>query len=238
MKTAKEAYQYFLSLIRKERTSTVPPNRFNELIAATGINWVKSKLPETEFNQKRIDDLQAIHVLTDGIQVERLTGINRFDIPTTEGYKYMHGLSASFLVCKLAAQDPTDPNPPLPTNRTIELTVMSRAMGKILRADQRAVIQQSSYRKPDGTFVYFELRGGKIIVMPDEGSTYKCCEFEYYKYPEPIYYDPNNDSNSSIGSFNESQNREIVELAARKYLERVQDTRYKTFAGEQISTPT
>ena len=213
--TAESIYKYFLSIIRKERSTVVTPDEFNLLYSSTTIDWIKGKLPTNEFNQKRIDDLQAIHVFTERIKYASIKG--KFVLPDD----YLYGLSASFSKCDFGAEN----NP----------VVLSTISGKILRSDIRNVIRDNPYRVPDENVAYFDIQDNFVYLTSDNNEDYRCMNLEYYKYPEFLVYSTGDDS--TTGSFSYSQNQEIAELAARKYLERVGDRRYQTYAGEQMSTP-
>lgn len=202
--TAESMYKYFLQLIRKERTTTVSPDKWNEWINSTLLNWVKTKLPEQEFVQKRIDDLEALYERYDQSGMPP----KEWDLPSD----YLHGIYAEFMIPGTSDYLP----------------------GKILRSDNRTVYKQNPFRdNSDNTYVYFELREGTIYAVDD--ISYETIGLGYYKLPLQIIYDPN--GSSTAGSFRLSQNQEVVELAARKYLERITDPRHQSFSMEQMSTP-
>ena len=102
MTTAQELYEYFLVQIRKERNTTVSPTYWTNFVNPIVLDWVKTKLPTNEFSQKRIDDLESIKVLTNGLQYPYYPSVyeagNIFKIPfAEEGYPaYMHGVSVQF----------------------------------------------------------------------------------------------------------------------------------------------
>ncbi len=250
--TAESMYKYFLSIIRKERTTTISPQKWNEWMDSTLLDWVKTKLPTNQFNQKRIDDLEILKVLTDGQQYDIIKVVtdkeNLFKIPynTSELPSYMHGLSVAFEWKSPADSSETDgdgdsPSPILtPEAFEPEPTPVFRKTyrvgGKVFRSDNRVVIMDNPFRLPDDTtFVYFENRGSHIYAIT-KGENYTGMVLEYYKYPEKINYDPEGED-STAGSFQLSQNQEVVELAARKYLERITDPRYQSYTQEQMSTP-
>ncbi len=133
--TAESMYKYFLALIRKERTSTINPVKWNEWINAIVLDWVKTKLPENEFVQKRIDDLEAIKVRTNDVQFPFIvsTDLNSFPIPYEDinNYpRYLHGLSAEF---KTSA-----------TSSTV--------YGKIMRSDNNGTYLNNPFRQTTDAF--------------------------------------------------------------------------------------
>ena len=221
--TAESMYKYFLSEIRKERTIVITPSQWTEFVNPIFIDWAKTKLPEIEFNQKRIDDLEAIKVLTDGVTHDVLTAtsLNTFTIPFAHATlpKYMYGLSAEFGYT-------TSTSTPVVLDRTVA--------GKILRADKRVVMKNNPYRQPDDkTFIYFEQRGGKIYCIPKEEEWNKLI-LEYYSYPTQVEYSLTTDV---PGSFQPIQNKEIMDMAVTRYLEKASDQRIQTQPQVSASVP-
>ncbi len=217
--TAESMYKYFLSEVRKERTIVINPSQWTNLINPVLIDWTKTKLPEIEFNQKRIDDLEAIKVLTDGDTHSLIHAIaeDKFAIPYMDG-KYMYGLSVEF-----AYADPSSPD-----------TILRRVAGKILRSDKRVIIKNNPYRLPDDeTFIYFEQRGGFIYSMPLE-KEWNILILEYYRYPIEIEYSLTVDIS---GSFKPIQNKEIIDMAVTRYLEMASDQRIQTQPAVSATVP-
>ena len=233
--TATKMYEYFLYEVRKERNTTIEPWEFNQIINAVQINWIKSKLPTIEFNQKRIDDLEAIKVMTDGIQFSAIgnTEANSFPIPYEDDQLpvYMHGISVAFTK---EAQDNGSVNEDADERSSTIKPTGDVYFGKPLRADSRWVNKQNPYRQEDGTFVYFEQRGGNIII--DSKESFTVMILEYYKYPDLITVEDDSTEESN-GSFRSSQNKEIVDMAVTTYLERVTDPRIKSQPGLEASIP-
>lgn len=217
--TAEKMYRYFLIQVRKAHTVVISPTRWNEFINPVALDWVKMKLPELEFNQKRIDDLEAIKVLTDGIQYNKIDSNldNTFDIPYNAlGWpKYLHGLSVQF-------------------SYQMAKTLYG---AKILRSDVRAFIRKNPYRKPRaGNLIYYEHRGGKIYPYWELDLPMNQLILEYYSYPDEIKYDPSDTGNiiDLPGSFKPTQNKEIMDLGVTKFLENVSDPRIQTQPSVQV----
>lgn len=252
--TAESMYLYFLKGIRKERNTTVTPAIYTGFINPIILDWIKTKLPETEFSQKRIDDLEAIKVVTDQLQYAYIHSANPhnvFEIPyRMNGYPpYMHGISASFRWENLgsSAQKPPDTsplmsvdnawNPDANTKPSWDKTKIKDRLyraGDILRGDNRVRTRFNPYRQPNTEYVYFEQRGNRIVVHPDEENLYNLMELEYYSYPKEISYGTDNDS---TGSFKSAQNKEILDMAITRYLERVSDQRIQTQPSVDASVP-
>lgn len=249
MDTAKKMYEYFLVEIRKERNTTVSPVMWTAYINPIVIDWIKTKLPLHEFSQKRIDDLEAIKILTDGKQYPYIPSLydagNIFTIPySMEDYpEYFYGISAQFGILETEGIDPGDgddptaiemeiDNPPAPLQTVLKLN--SKVRGKILRSDQRARFEKNPYRKPDDiNYVYFDNREGHIYVT-SKSLTYNKMILEYYRYPKEIVYGEGIDE---PGSFKATQNKEIIDIAIKRYLGRASDPRLQSQAALDAGIP-
>ncbi len=250
--TAEELYKYFLSEVRKERTIVITPLTWTAFVNPILIDWVKIKQPEREFNQKRIDDLQAIKVLTDSRQYNYIHSLydtgNIFPIPDGSGNQpaYMFGLSVQFGWSDIdetgnteddGEEDSTrsgeeDTSEPIPSKSRFAFD--NRIGGKILRSDKRVLHTDNPYRKEDNEeFLYFEQRGSYIYGISTT-KNYNRMILEYYKYPEQIVYDGSTDN---TGSFMPNQNKEIMDMAVTRYLERVSDQRIQTQPSVSAQVP-
>ena len=252
--SGKKMYEYFLSEVRKEKTVVITPQQWMDIINTTAIDWMKVKMPDREFSQKRIDDLESVKVLTDGNQypvIKSLTNqYNVFNIPyDLPGLpRYMFGLSVSFYYSTITtvADDvidddggnsstsrmftPSEPDDELiamanPVPNQDDKATSDVVSGVILRSDQRVVIKKNPYRRlSDSEDVYFEQRGNYIYCLPNK-EKFNRMILEYYRYPIEIVFDGTNDS---VGSFMPNQNKEISDIAVTRYLERVSDQRIQS----------
>jgi len=116
----------------------------------------------------------------------------------------------------------------------------------VLRPDEVRNIRQSIYRKPNDKRIYFEVAGTTIKAWVGNGFTAESMNLEYYTYPKMVYFDENSptDQDASgpppppqqVGShnsvFEEYQKREIIDIAVRTYLEKVESARYKSMLNE------
>jgi len=189
--TGEKMFKYFLAEVRKERTIVITPLQWTEFVNPVMIDWVKTKFPDREFNQKRIDDLEAIKVITDSIQWGYIHSLyntgNSFPIPYNDEKlpRYMFGLSAEFGWSKIDekgtgdSDDGEDPLSPLssstpdnPVPRQNAFKFDKRVGGKIFRSDKRVLHSDNPYRKPDDkTFIYFEQGGGSIKGISAKKNT-------------------------------------------------------------------
>ena len=263
LETAKEQFEYFLAEVRKERTVVITPKYWTTFVNPIVIDWVKTKLPEHEFNQKRIEDLQAIKCLTDNDQYEFVLAVakdeNRFLIPKNETKwpRYLHGISASFRFRIFGESDtkPPDISPlavstlkPYDVGTITDPWGLGREdilkyatgrgdtyrAGKIYRSDKRVLNKFNPYRQPDSQYVYFEARQGSILVTSKDNMWWNVMELEYYSYPDDVEFSTTVDK---PGSFGPAQNKEIMDMAVTRYLERVSDQRIQTQPSVSASVP-
>ena len=260
--TAEQMYRYFLAEVRKERTVVITPDQWTEFINPIVLDWAKTKLPELEFNQKRIDDLEAIKALTDGVQYQYIHSVenryNYWDIPyeSPDHPKYLHGISVNFTWKFLP--DSTTPGGgnegtsplattelewnPKPLTRPSWVTYSDEEKarervyryGKPYRSDVRYTNMDNPYRHDTGSWVYFEQRGGRIKISSTRPDVFNLMQLEYYHYPKTITFSSTIDN---PGSFASTQNKEIMDMAVTRYLEKVSDPRIQTQPQVQGAIP-
>lgn len=235
--TAEDLYLDFLREIRRESTVVVPPERWNNVFNKAALQWVKSKLPENQFNQKRIDDLQTLHVDTDGDMYPMIPVLGssggqklRFQLPMTEDpinefvYPiYMHGISAMFKVVYFDSPCNAD-------------GISALLPASYLRSDQRSEWLNNEYRKPKDDRLLYEIISNNIRlatgVISGLSKTYgHSMRLEYYRYPTEVLYFGKGDSRNVDSEFNPTINEEIQSIAVMNFLERREDPRLQSFMG-------
>lgn len=244
--TAHDMFLGFLDGIKKERISTVTPDYFNRIINEAYDIWYKQKSVEIERDQKRIDDLQGLRVVTDGVfkynsvilpvipavnQDNTITwGRNIFMLPIsgTVGNVIINGVSypryRRFLNVMFKVRYYGDPCYP-------DGTISDWKDAYIMRSNQRSIIKKNPFRRPSKNKLYYEIIDN--LTRIDTGGTSIGYEMriEYIKYPANIAYIHGGTSvNCELQS---DQQREIVDIAIRQYIERVSDPRYQTQMYEQ-----
>jgi len=248
IRTSEDMYRAFLRGIRKENTSVVNPTYWNPFINEEVIKWVKSKLPMVEFNQKRIDDLGILRVVTDSSTLlsgyesikETATGNQIYSVPAqytqlsgscpfSGNYpQYLHGLNASF---RKGTRGTVTTRTSLPPSPEVKMTYTAWKGAKILRSDKSTVITDNPFRVASENRIYFEKIGDQIRMTGGIGENE--LRLEYIRYPKIIQYSTVLVYNYNP-EFTPSQCQEIIEQAVRSYLERIMDPRYKTFLQEQM----
>lgn len=235
--TAEDLYLDFLREIRRESTVVVPPERWNNVFNKAALQWAKSKLPENQFNQKRIDDLQILHVDTDGDLYPMIPVIGthegqnlRFEVPMKEtpiyGFTYpiyMHGISAMFKVVYSDSPCNVDGVSPL-------------LPASYLRSDQRSQWLNNEYRKPKDDRLLYEIISNSIRLATGMTSglskTYgHSMRLEYYRYPTEVLYFGKKDPRNVDSEFNPTINEEIQSIAVMNFLERRESPRLQSFMG-------
>jgi len=253
LETTLDIYNSFLSAIKKESTSIVVPSAFNIIINEAYENWLRVKLKTPELVQKRIDDLSALRVVTDGqmpfndpnsasgpVVLSPIGSSNGvFSYPLRErnisGEKYplyFHLLNVMFKIQYI-------------DNKCGNVGVSDFIGSKIMRSDQRVFIRGNKYRRPSDDRLYYEIIGDNIRCITDTGSYGVSMRLEYVKKPNKIFFDQQHQADAvnpnyvaGTGSVPpevlDPQRQEIVDEAARIHLERVKDERYKSFLQEEM----
>ena len=216
--TAEDAFKKFLQGIRKVANTTVPPDQFDSWYGDAILDWSRQKIQTPEFNTQRIEDMEHLLVVTDGVDFPIISpaSTNLFTLPsvytaTTAGMLmsgtyplFLHGLTAIF--------EDKD----------------GQFGAKVLKTDAKEVMLWDKYRKATYRRPYYEYRNGKIITS---GRTPTAMILSYYRYPALVSY-----VNSINPDTNPEQSEEIVQIAVRLFLENRGDTRYKSKLQEMMVT--
>jgi len=175
--TATDAYQKFLQGIRKVSTRTIPPDEFMSWWGDGTLLWIREKLPLSQFNQKRIDDLEKFIVLTDGTAYAQLPGtVNKFSIPSNYA-----GVTSGKLYSTL--KDASGNSYPLylyGIRATFVDTDGNEFMAWVKRGDQAGISLWDYYRRPTFKRPFYETREDAIWLNGRDAST---MILEYYRYP-------------------------------------------------------
>lgn len=244
--TVTDMYKAFLAGIKKEQTSIVPPSTFNLLINEEQDKWFKEKAVSIEIDQKRIDDLQVLRTVTDGvykytdvlypIRPDTLGGkvftlptnpvdsINNINITTgvTSSQSYPRYRRLLNVMFKITYVD----------NECDNVGVSEWLPSNILRSDKRQSTLKSPYRKPSDEKLYYEIIGNKIRLINETSSTGYAMRLEYMRYPRTINF-----STVVLDCVDcellPEQQQEIVDKAVVTYIERSKNPRYQTINIEQ-----
>jgi hypothetical protein len=254
--TTRELYESFLDGIKKPSTAVVKPVVFNRLINEWGQDeWLRHNVSleeGIELNQKQMDDLEKLNVVTDGYS-SVYGGVLLQPIAPTSSWLFPYPKYSYTIV------DINGANVDYPkylrlkrikfkinyVNNVCSLTGVSEWLrAGYFRSDQKNVFERSNYRKPADDYLYYEFIDGNIRLYTGTSSTGAAMMLEYLRYPRRIFFDelhpndaPNPTYNPGTGSvnceFSDQQKKEIVEVAVRLYLERIGDPRYQSYLNEE-----
>ncbi len=247
--TVTDMYKAFLAGIKKEQTTIAPPSTFNQLINEEQDKWFKEKVYAVELDQKRIDDLQVLRVVTDGVYEYSGIVLNPIGPDTYNGYVFTLPINPAQHINNMWAGVP-----PLATQQTYpryrrllniefkiryndnecELIGISEWLkAHIMRSDQLSEIKENPYRKPKDSRLYYEIINNKIRLITGTSSTGVGMKLEYLRYPDVITFVAINDPLNVDCELLPEQQQEIVDRAVVTYIERSKNPRYQTISIEQ-----
>jgi hypothetical protein len=112
--------------------------------------------------------------------------------------------------------------------------ISSWLKAQLMRADQRADIYQNAYRYPTDEKPYYRLLGEFIEFINETLSTPLKMKIEYLRYPKSIkYVEPTSDDVAIDCELPSIQQKEIVDMAVRMYIEATQSPRYQSQVVEE-----
>jgi len=205
--TAENIYKAVLAGIKKESTAVLKPEGFNRLINGDVLNlWVKEKSDLVDYNQKYIDALRNL------IKTEELPAVTIPGSSTDRKFRlnpgYYRLLSVGFV-----------------------LKGGKMVAGRRLPFDVANRIEDNPYRAANDKRIYYHQQDDLIVNYPENSNVEKA-RVVYLTYPKPIQYDPTGTATSN-GNLTKDQNKEVVDLAVRIFIERVKEERYQTQIMEE-----
>lgn len=243
--TVTQMYELFLDGIKKERISTVPPSGFNRIINEAYDAWYRDKSLKIEQDQKKLDDLQELRVITDGVfkylgsplvpihAINDTTssdyGRNLFPLPIPndngndvmiEGVVYPEYRRLLGVMFRLKYYGD-------PCHTDGELSDWKEAF--IMRSNQRAEVKKNPFRRPRKGMIYYEVLDKliKLDIGDNTNSFGYDMRIDYIKYPRAINFSEN-PSENVMCELQSDQCLEIIDIAVKTYIERVSDPRYQT----------
>jgi hypothetical protein len=251
--TVTEMYKAFLSGIKKEQTTIVPPSTFNLLINEEQDKWFKEKAIAIEIDQKRIDDLQVLRTVTDGVYEYLWYGeldptvLNPIAPDTSNGKVFTLPIDPDASINNINITSGVTSSQKYPryrrllnvmfkinyVNNTCSYTGVSDWLNSnILRSDKRQSILKSPYRQPSDEKLYYEIIGNKIRLINETDSTGYAMRLEYMRYPRAISFSTVLLNLVDCELLPEQQ-QEIVDRAVVTYIERTKNPRYQTINIEE-----
>lgn len=239
--TVTDIYRSFLKEIKKSNIASVPPSVFNTIINDAYSLWYRDKSTEIERDQKRMDDLKELIVVTDGVfmfeghvlPAIQPTSTNLFPLPkaldntaTVTINNVVYPSYRRLLSVEFKYQYVNDPCYP-------DGQLSDWISSSPLRANQEAELKKSAFRKPTRNKIYHKLIGNNVkLWLGDNTSNIgRFMKIEYIKYPRQIFFDSTG-VNNVMCELQSDQIHEIVKIAARTYLQEATDPRYQTEINE------
>jgi hypothetical protein len=228
MRTASDMYRGVLHELKEESTSSLTPSEFNYFIKVTQLQWFQSRYFAFEENQKHIDDLEVLLVLTDGTggnpqplinQGSAATGREYFTFPldTAGNSEKMFLVTVQF---KMKAHPCYKGLSPL-------------LNAKLKKTDN--IANNNAYDRPSDNKLFYIQSNGKIFRYDNTGVSTSIAEqavVAYLRKPREIIVD---DLGNSVSNpeFDERVNVELVKWCVRAFLETIESPRQGSFAAEQ-----
>lgn len=219
-----DMYTRFLYGIDKEGTTTVYPEKFNELINEAQGLVVNEMADEVQVNRRRLDDL---YLFTS-------TFSNKKDTPTGTQYikqlplDYFRELNIKF---KLSYKEET-------VGATYDRDTQRYVTDKFywgvpIRSDNKPIALNNPYRSTNRLFedgkVYHEVMGDNIKVVDYEYQEYV---MEYLVTPPTLRFNELDPAAHSEGTLTPRMRQIITDRAIRIFIERTENPRYQTALNE------
>jgi hypothetical protein len=215
-----DMYKDFLTIVRKSRVGTVEPKEFTSFINLAQEEIVSQMLEVMDLNKKFMNNLLPLR--NTSVQLD-------ITLDSALSTRYRTGVCTTPTDCRRIAR--------------ITVIISSTVIAKtnLIKSNEVSEIVDGVFSKPTSKNCYYHLERDSTtdkvrLFVPNMiyGSTpieYPKCILEYYTTPTAIT-EVNVVSSSETCVFNKEVCTEIVNIAARMYLESVQDARYQTFNNE------
>lgn len=228
IRTVDDMYTRFLYGIDKEGTTTVYPEKFNELINESQGLIVNEVADEVQVNRRRMDDLSPItRRYSNQIVVTPPAGDPVTTYPKALPLDYFRELNIQFSL-EIAAVAPTIRVKTV-NNKQVSVDYF---WGIPMRADNKAIALKNPYRNVSALFedgnVYYEVMNNRIDTVGYDYLEYK---MDYLIVPPAIYFDPNGVSHIHC-ILSPRMQQIITDRAIRIFIERTENPRYQTALNE------
>jgi hypothetical protein len=212
-----DMYKDFLTIVRKSRVGTVEPKEFTSFINLAQEEAISTRLQVMDLNKKFMDDLLPLRKTATAVAVT---------LETATSTRYRTGLALTPTDCRRIARVVVN------ISSTIEVKT------NLIKSNEISSIVDGVFSKPTTKNCYYHLdrvttvdHVRLFVPIMTYASLYPKCKLEYYTTPTAIT-EVNVVSSSETCVFNKEVCTDIVNIAARMYLESVQDARYQTFNNE------
>lgn len=261
--TTKELYQAFLDGIKKSNTAIVNPSTFNRIVNDWGQSeWLSDNAMVPELNQKQIDDLEKVKIVTDGLYSYTFPGAGSatvmYNISTDTGSSYFFTIPKHTPTTVINNRNNsgvigTQLYPRYLRLAGVQFKISQTGLddceftgisdwkdAHLLRSNQRNMIFRSPFRSPNNRKLYYEQIDNKIRLITNTTAVGYAMRLEYYRWPTEIFFNEAFPDVEGTGPGNWCNNcefapqvrKEIVDTTVRVYLERVKDARYQSYLNE------
>lgn len=202
--TAENIYRAVLDGIKKESTAVLTPEAFNRLINGYALTeWLVDKAGDADKDQPVIDALRNLYHFTEPLAVNR-----SYEVDLPDNYYRLQAV-----LFHLGGKD----TPGLPAKR--------------MKPDSLSVMAVNPHRTPNDKRIYYFQMGNKIINKPRNKNVSHATLF-YLSRPNPIIYNIREEFQQH-GNLLIEQNKEVVDICVRIFLERVKEERYQSILTEE-----
>ncbi len=237
--TALDTYKYFLDGINKERTTTVTPDEFNRLINMCEVEWIRNKYSEFEYIEKRIDDLRILEVrdvipntgtLVSGEEIfilpyNAVTNVSTSGNPTGQNHGYMYMLNVAW---KIQYVD----------NECCKTGESKWIPSRTMKANFEWEIQDDPYNKPKDDRLYHKIIANQVELYTGTNSYGIEVRFDYLRYPRVINVPTSANPVDIVSELPLHTREEVISIAIRKELGRIESPRYQQQMIENAQTIT
>ncbi len=233
-----DMYTRFLYGIDKEGTTTVYPEKFNELINEAQGLVVNEMADEVQVNRRRLDDLYLFtSTFSNKIPIYPLGSDGKPDTTQTPfGFDYTKQLPMDYfrelnIKFKLSYKEET-------VGATYDRDTQRYVTDKFywgvpIRSDNKPIALNNPYRSTNRLFedgkVYHEVMGDNIKVIDYEYQEYV---MEYLVTPLTLRFNELNPAGHSEGTLTPRMRQIITDRAIRIFIERTENPRYQTALNE------
>jgi len=237
--SALEMYKYFLDGMNKEKTTTVTPDEFNRLINVCEVEWIKNKYSEFELTEKRIDDLRILEIRDvipntgtpapgDEIFIlpyNAVTNVNTPGNPSGTNHGYMFMLNVAWKIQYI-------------NNECCEDSVSKWIPSRTMKANFEWEIQDDPYNKPQDNRLFHKIIGNQLELYTGTESYGLECRIDYLRYPRMINVPTPSLPIDVTSELPLHTREEIISIAIRKELGRIESPRYQQQLVENSQTIT
>lgn len=224
MVSSTEVYKAVLKELKHYNTTSMTPEEFNYHIWIGQLEYVKNRYWAHEQHQKQIDDLDRIHIVTDGIAGNPGPLLNEGSAVAGEEYVTLPGNLLYLLAVGVKVKYMNEPC-------KADGALSDYIAAKHLKDDERYMIDRAYYRKPKPEWprLYYTQRN-RVLVFAAGDSIVQHVRLAYLRYPVRIVFDPTG-ANHVDSEFDWGQTHEIIKHTVMSYLEIIESPRTQSYIG-------